>query len=142
MPRVSVVMRFIKRYSLSRLSRLVSHTFAFSVFFPHTKNRINYVFGFSSGGFSYFVTTQRETTQSAKFVSKIVRLCENDEEYISYTEIPLLCNSVTGTQYNLVQVGPGSRFNITVRPFSMPDSEVIFRCVRPSVRPSVTLSLN
>ena len=66
--------------------------------------RINYVFGFSAGGFSYFVTTQRKTTQSSDFVSKLVRLCENDEEYISYTEIPILCTSKTGENYNLVQV--------------------------------------
>ncbi|XP_060822188.1 plexin-A4 [Bombus pascuorum] len=63
---------------------------------------INYVYGFSSGGFSYFMTTQMKNTDTAVFISKLVRVCHDDEHYYSYTEIPINCTN-DGTYYNLVQ---------------------------------------
>uniref|UniRef100_A0A1B6CQ54 Sema domain-containing protein n=1 Tax=Clastoptera arizonana TaxID=38151 RepID=A0A1B6CQ54_9HEMI len=72
---------------------------------------INYVYGFSSGGFSYFLTTQMKNSQSP-FISKLVRVCHDDGNYYSYTEIPIECISEGGMLYNLVQAGyvgkPGS----------------------------------
>ena len=76
---------------------------------------ITYVYGFSSEGFSYFLTTQREKTRPSKFISKIIRVCQNDEDYYSYTEIPLECTNMNDEDnpYNLVQAGfvtkPGSK---------------------------------
>lgn len=65
---------------------------------------ITYVYGFSSEGFSYFLTTQMRHTSSPQFISKLVRVCHDDENYYSYTEIPMDCISEsTGTKYNLVQ---------------------------------------
>lgn len=74
---------------------------------------INYVYGFASEGFSYFLTTQmRHTTTVSPFISKLVRVCHDDENYYSYTEIPIDCMSETGRAYNLVQAAyvgkPGS----------------------------------
>ncbi|KAG7201452.1 hypothetical protein KM043_004212 [Ampulex compressa] len=63
---------------------------------------INYVYGFSSGGFSYFLTTQMKNTDTALYISKLVRVCQDDEHYYSYTEIPINCTS-DGKFYNLVQ---------------------------------------
>ena len=66
---------------------------------------INYVYGFSSEGFSYFLTTQKRTTsQGSPYISKLVRLCHADRDYYSYTEIPIDCISGDGSRsYNLVQ---------------------------------------
>lgn len=66
---------------------------------------ITYVYGFASEGFSYFLTTQLRHTSSRQFISKIVRVCHDDENYYSYTEIPLDCISEAqgGRKYNLVQ---------------------------------------
>lgn len=63
---------------------------------------INYVYGFASEGFSYFLTTQMKSISSNYFISKLVRVCHDDENYYSYTEIPMDCTS-GGRNYNLVQ---------------------------------------
>ncbi|XP_017879466.1 plexin-A4-like, partial [Ceratina calcarata] len=63
---------------------------------------ITYVYGFSSGGFSYFMTTQMKSTETQVHISKLVRVCHEDMHYYSYTEIPINCTS-DGTYYNLVQ---------------------------------------
>ncbi|KAF7271778.1 hypothetical protein GWI33_015381 [Rhynchophorus ferrugineus] len=63
---------------------------------------ITYVYGFSSDGFSYFLTTQMRDTTSGLYISKLVRVCHDDENYYSYTEIPIDCTS-DGRKYNLVQ---------------------------------------
>ncbi|XP_030756374.1 plexin-A4 [Sitophilus oryzae] len=64
---------------------------------------ITYVYGFSSDGFSYFLTTQMQHTSSSQFISKLVRVCHDDENYYSYTEIPIDCSSSDGQKYNLIQ---------------------------------------
>ncbi|KAG5889178.1 hypothetical protein JTB14_033656 [Gonioctena quinquepunctata] len=66
---------------------------------------ITYVYGFASGGFSYFLTTQMKHTTSSQYISKLVRVCHDDENYYSYTEIPMDCISEAqgGRKYNLVQ---------------------------------------
>lgn len=74
---------------------------------------INYVHGFSSEGFSYFLTTQMKQTNPSPFQSKLVRVCHDDRDYYSYTEIPIECISETPSRdYNLVQAAfvgkPGS----------------------------------
>ena len=51
---------------------------------------VNYIYGFSSGGFSYFLTTQKRD-QSSPFHSRLVRVCQNDPDYYSYTEVPIEC---------------------------------------------------
>ena len=75
---------------------------------------INYVYGFSSEGFSYFLTTQMKQTTPSPFHSKLVRVCHDDRDYYSYTEIPIECISGgnPSKDYNLVQAAfvgkPGS----------------------------------
>lgn len=64
---------------------------------------INYIHGFSSEGFSYFLTTQpKNTLPGSEFISKLVRVCHDDQNYYSYTEIPIDCTSEL-RKYNLVQ---------------------------------------
>nr|XP_023020952.1 plexin-A4-like [Leptinotarsa decemlineata]XP_023020960.1 plexin-A4-like [Leptinotarsa decemlineata]XP_023020968.1 plexin-A4-like [Leptinotarsa decemlineata]XP_023020974.1 plexin-A4-like [Leptinotarsa decemlineata] len=66
---------------------------------------ITYVYGFASERFSYFLTTQMKHTSSSQYISKLVRVCHDDENYYSYTEIPIDCISEAqgGRKYNLVQ---------------------------------------
>lgn len=69
---------------------------------------INYVYGFNSEKFSYFLTTQlKHNTHSApkEYISKLARICQEDSNYYSYTEIPIDCISEAhgGAKYNLVQ---------------------------------------
>merc|ERR1719342_350454 len=63
---------------------------------------INYIHGFDSEGFSYFLTTQMRQTSPSPYHSKLVRVCHDDSDYYSYTEIPIECVS-QGLSYTLVQ---------------------------------------
>ncbi|XP_033218924.1 plexin-A4 [Belonocnema kinseyi] len=63
---------------------------------------INYIYGFSSEGFSYFLTTQMKSTDASIYISKLVRVCHDDQHYYSYTEMPIDCTN-EGRVYNLVQ---------------------------------------
>ncbi|XP_015599492.1 plexin-A2 [Cephus cinctus] len=72
---------------------------------------ITYVYGFSSEGFSYFLTTQPKNPDIMSYISKLVRLCHEDPHYYSYTEMSIECTSEDRV-YNLVQAAyvgkPGS----------------------------------
>ncbi len=65
---------------------------------------IHYVYGFSSGGFSYFLTNQkRNTANNSPYISKLARVCQEDTDNYSYTEVPIECVSKGNEKYNLVQ---------------------------------------
>ena len=66
--------------------------------------KIDYVYGFSSEGFSYFLTRQREDVKyTSPIISKFIRVCQDDPSYHSYTEVPFKCMDQSGKDYNLVQ---------------------------------------
>ncbi|XP_076304731.1 plexin-A2-like isoform X2 [Tachypleus tridentatus] len=80
---------------------------------------ITYVYGFANKGFSYFVTVQKENTDRPEpYISKLVRICQGDPDYYSYTEVPLKCRSHDGTDYNLAQAAfvgrPGSDLAVSL----------------------------
>lgn len=62
---------------------------------------IYYKKSFQHNGFSYFVTNQKKefSNASSEYESKIVRICQNDKEYSSYTDIVITCEN----EYNLIQ---------------------------------------
>src|SRR6218665_437529 len=66
--------------------------------------RVNYVYGFGSQGFSYFLTVQKNSaiTDSEQFITHIARICQNDQSLYSYTEVPLECYH-EGTHYNILR---------------------------------------
>ena len=55
--------------------------------------RVNFVAGFSSLGFSYFLTVQRAsaTADADQYVTHVARVCQNDRSMTSYVEVPLRC---------------------------------------------------
>lgn len=68
---------------------------------------VNYIYGFTSGGFTYFVSVQ-ETTESYNvkkdpkvFSTFIIRICQQDKNYFSYLELPLECKGTNGTNFNM-----------------------------------------
>ncbi|ESO91422.1 hypothetical protein LOTGIDRAFT_105554 [Lottia gigantea] len=66
---------------------------------------IEYVAGFSSKHFSYFLTVQKASihpTRDVKNITKIVHLCQNDPNFFSYADMPLKC--VDGDKdYNIIK---------------------------------------
>lgn len=66
-----------------------------------------YIYGFSSGGFTYFVSVQETTTSyENKEVPKVlrtflIRLCQKDTAYLSYIELPLECQGANRTNFNI-----------------------------------------
>lgn len=67
--------------------------------------KVDYVYGFSSGGFSYFLAVQRQSVEvgpQTQYVTRLLRVCQHDANYYSYTEVPLEC-SHTGATYNIVR---------------------------------------
>ncbi|XP_077979883.1 hepatocyte growth factor receptor-like isoform X1 [Glandiceps talaboti] len=66
--------------------------------------KIKYIYGFTSGDFSYFVTVQRKSVQEESYHSRIIRICNQDKGYFSYTELPLRCTDRDSIyDYNLAQ---------------------------------------
>ena len=111
----AVASRSLDSNSLFELAQLgvTSGTRIFVNSLARERYPINYVHGFSSEGFSYFLTTQMKQTSSSPFQSKLVRVCQDDVDYYSYTEIPIECISGNNNKdYNLVQAAyvgkPGS----------------------------------
>ena len=75
--------------------------------FEDLKYEAKYIYGFSSGGFTYFVSVQ-ETTKSYKdketpkvLRTFLIRLCQRDTAYLSYIELPLECHGANGTNFNI-----------------------------------------
>ncbi|XP_070558072.1 plexin-B-like [Ptychodera flava] len=63
---------------------------------------VGYVAGFSYGRYSYFLTTQKSSTSSSGYISKLVRVCQQAEfqYFSSYAEVTLRC---LDDSYNLAQ---------------------------------------
>ncbi|XP_033647936.1 plexin-B-like [Asterias rubens] len=95
----------------SLLAALDGNTFSSVVPFS-TPIQISYRSAFSFGGFTYFITSQKEDFGSNFFVSKMNRVCQTSEYLDSYTEITLQCQGSDGSVYSLVQaahIGPAGQ---------------------------------
>lgn len=72
---------------------------------------VNFVHGFDSQGFSYFVITQQKSSLSLvrkEYISKLLRVCQNDPLHYSFTEVQIEC-TVDDINYNLVQAAHVSK---------------------------------
>ena len=73
---------------------------------------MTYVEVFNVGKYNYFLTTQQNVNEESRvgdFVSKIIRICANDNTFVSYVEIPLGCGI-----YNLLQAASVSKPGLTL----------------------------
>lgn len=72
------------------------------MFFASKSYIVRYVYGFSSRIFAYFMTIHLKQNSTHEYITKLVRICQSDKRYYSYTEVPISCNE-NGVEYNLVQ---------------------------------------
>nr|CAB3263761.1 hepatocyte growth factor receptor [Phallusia mammillata] len=64
--------------------------------------KIEYFYAFSYNGFTYFVTKQQKSVQpKSKYEIHLVRVCQKDQVFYSYSEIILQCKGKTKKKYNL-----------------------------------------
>ncbi|XP_033745577.1 plexin-B-like [Pecten maximus] len=52
---------------------------------------VEFLYGFPYGGFIYFITRQYKSAIEYMFVTKVIRICQHDKFFSSYTEIELTC---------------------------------------------------
>ena len=63
---------------------------------------IHYIYGFSDDHFSYMITVQKSSPIVESYITKIFRVCNNDHNFYSYTEVQLQCKH-NAKWYNLSQ---------------------------------------
>lgn len=66
--------------------------------------RVQYIYGFGSVGFSYFLMVQKPSAlaESEHFITQMSRICQNDKSLYSYTEVPLECHR-GGVTYSILR---------------------------------------
>lgn len=72
---------------------------------------VKYIYGFNSTDFAYFVIVQKQShlpgQEEYGYVTRLARVCINDANYDSYTEVTLQCavkeENGPATNYNLIQ---------------------------------------
>ena len=91
-------------FAVSSSSPLMGYSY---LHFTDLNYLVKYIYGFSLGGFTYFVSVQ-ETTKSYNqkknpkvFSTFIIRICQRDKNYFSYLELPLECKGTNGTNFNI-----------------------------------------
>ncbi|EDV25223.1 uncharacterized protein TRIADDRAFT_56943 [Trichoplax adhaerens] len=87
--------------------------------FTDRSYEVQYINGFSHGGYTYFATVQKAVTLTSttasianNYISKLIRLCNGPNQFQSYVETPLECRGANSRIYNLLQAAyltkPGS----------------------------------
>lgn len=67
---------------------------------------VDYVFGFNSSDYAYFAVVQKKShlAEEAGYVTRLVRICVNDPNYDSYTEITIQCRATAEQRnYNILR---------------------------------------
>ena len=67
---------------------------------------VDYIYGFEHQGFSYFVTVQKHLPYDNNgYVTHLVRVCQNDLDFKSYTEVQLYCRKMEyqATHYDIAR---------------------------------------
>uniref|UniRef100_A0A1I7Y844 Sema domain-containing protein n=1 Tax=Steinernema glaseri TaxID=37863 RepID=A0A1I7Y844_9BILA len=69
--------------------------------------RVSYVGAFFDEHYVYYASVQNKYVQAPSLanplVSKIIRICANDQRYVSYSEIELQCRGADNTNFNVIQ---------------------------------------
>lgn len=71
---------------------------------------VDYVYGFNTSDYAYFAVVQKKShlIEEAGYVTRLARICVNDPNYDSYTEITIQCkkkhdDSKSATDYNILR---------------------------------------
>lgn len=67
---------------------------------------VDYVFGFNSSEYAYFAVVQKKShlAEEAGYVTRLARICVNDPNYDSYTEITIQCRTTGDNKnYNILR---------------------------------------
>uniref|UniRef100_A0A914WT31 Sema domain-containing protein n=1 Tax=Plectus sambesii TaxID=2011161 RepID=A0A914WT31_9BILA len=69
--------------------------------------RVTYVGGFQHEHFAYWGSMQRKqpigSATTNPFISKLIRVCTGDTQYVSYSEIEVQCRGTDNSNYNLMR---------------------------------------
>lgn len=53
---------------------------------------VQYLYGFENNNFVYFLTVQQDSTlESFSYETRLARVCKDDQNFVSYTEVTLIC---------------------------------------------------
>ncbi|XP_053684363.1 plexin-B isoform X2 [Sabethes cyaneus] len=65
---------------------------------------VNYVYGFNNSEYAYFAVVQKKShlADEAGFITRLARICVNDPNYDSYTEVTITCLA-DGEDYNILR---------------------------------------
>lgn len=84
--------RYDVSYIHSKTSGGYNHISAIDIEEGFKKNfPVRYIYGFEHGGYSYFLTVQKRSVYADDYVTHLVRVCQKDPLFYSYTEITLSC---------------------------------------------------
>ena len=75
---------------------------------------IHYIYGFSSDEFTYMIAIQKQSPNVENYITKIVRVCNGDKDFYSYTEVQLVCKH-KDKLYNLSQAAFLGKAGIKLR---------------------------
>lgn len=67
---------------------------------------VDYVYGFNSSEYAYFAVVQKKShlAEESGFVTRLARICVNDPNYDSYTEITIQCRATAKNKnYNILR---------------------------------------
>ncbi|KAK8780626.1 hypothetical protein V5799_018032, partial [Amblyomma americanum] len=67
--------------------------------------RARFLYGFSYNGFAYFVAVLNSGRFSGIFETRLVRVCEDDLSFRTYTELPMRCLKKVDDVNNSVRIG-------------------------------------
>ena len=90
---------------------------------------VYFIYGFGSKNFSYFVTVQKQSLSTENYVTKMLRVCQDDDKYYSYAEVYLQCWH-KNVLYNLSQAAYVGKAGIKLaRSLEIPTTEDVLYVV-------------
>lgn len=85
--------------------------------------RVKYVYAFSHNGFAYFVTVQNKGASLESFETRLARVCESDDSFLTYMEVPIECPKDAGLRYTIAtsaSLGPSGMSKVLAVAFGSP----------------------
>ena len=110
----STIMALVQKASLScrtisgsKLFEMEKDSFPGSyLIFESYQFQVKYIYGFSSAGYSFFLSEQETINSFLQSSSKkvfITRVCQKSEDFTSYVELPVECKGLDGKTFSLAQ---------------------------------------